>query len=1395
MTDMSKPKWHLKRAGFISYWNYDEEIFDFANGKMLIRGANGTGKSVTTQSLFPFLLDGKKSPERFDSFGSNARNIKDYLLGDEHSNTEEKTGYLFLEYRQKGTGKFITTGIGLQYKPGKNDLGFWGFVIWDSRRIGMDFLLYEKILNQGGEEVTIPLSRQKLEKRIGNGGEIVSGQKEYMALVNKHLFGFETLENYDGLIKLLIQLRGAKLSNDTKPTKIYDILTNALPELTNEDLATLSETIENMDQHKQDLEQYEGHQKALNAVCKQYDVYNLMIIAEKAKGFVKENRSLNKLKKERANLAEELGLKQKDQQGLKIKIEQLNSEEKALHNKLQSLEEHEATKVAKERQQFAADLNEVNDKIKGLKNKMEDKKRKERELQKIIKDIDEAILELEKNERDILSELDRIAMEVCFGNHKINMGHYGRNREEGQYSFTDWNSQEDKHLKRLKNILEHIRDHRLKQEEYNDVDKKINNLKQKRDNETEKKKRWETAVENKKDNLLQNFHQWEMHNEVLKFDDTDKKDFAVAVTNINTESDTENIPRIMNKVYRKHFGKITLRSSNLESMLNNIDVQMDEVTEELNHWQSIKDPEPPRHDDIKAARKYLTEKGIPFVPFYKAVEFRGNVTEVEKERIESAAAEMGLLDALIVPEKHINEVEKMDKIIKPAPKSPDKNLSKYLYSVPVEGVDVSAAEIEAVIMSVLVERKSGETYLLKDGGYQIGLLSGSAPKEKISQYIGQESRKKLKEAKIEELHQQWDQLSEKRKEVAVKRDQLKQAVKKLDYELSTGPTGKDIAKSYRDIEMVQKQIKFFEDEIAKLDSQLKVLWEKIKAIKNKLEQLSEDMDLERKEEVFATAIVEMDDYKKYLHQMEVNYNKLISQYETKQIHAENLDSIIEETNEIQGDINVLAPKSIDLAAKIKEFDSILKEMNAEEIKEEFEKAQNRLDELPSEREKNQDVLSNVHADIKIILDKAENVKTELLFSEKLHTAWQQTFINEAKFGLVRDMELDDDWNDEKAVLKQARDIINYSEKLDGKKENEIKDKLDAVFANEKANLVEYLPKRELVTGTEDPWELAAANDNFRLRVNELENKSTRVNLTFTQNEVSPYQVKEELDDKINDLNHLLNAEDKKLFEEVILRSVGDKIREKINNVEEWVENMNKLMAERGHMQLSIHWKPRAGETEEQMDTKDLVRQLRKKPDLMKEDDINRVIKHFKSKIEHAKRVYEDKNNFESVSTLHQIIKEILDYRHWFQFVLYYKKYDMSHRAELTNTAFSRLSGGEKAMSMYIPLFAAVHSKYSEAKSEAPNIIILDEAFAGVDDENIKDMFDLVEKLGFDYIMNSQALWGDYDTVPALSICELIRYKDKPDIVTVIPYYWNGRIREMVLPGISEQEGLFETGEN
>ena len=199
----------------------------------------------------------------------------------------------------------------------------------------------------------------------------------------------------------------------------------------------------------------------------------------------------------------------------------------------------------------------------------------------------------------------------------------------------------------------------------------------------------------------------------------------------------------------------------------------------------------------------------------------------------------------------------------------------------------------------------------------------------------------------------------------------------------------------------------------------------------------------------------------------------------------------------------------------------------------------------------------------------------------------------------------------------------------------------------------------------------------------------------------------------------------------------------------------------------------ADKTLEQANNK-LVTLLKKDYRLMSEEEATKLSSHFRSKVEEARRSARDSVGMVS---FYQIMKETLDYRKWFEFQLFSQKTG-ERQKELTNSVFGTFSGGEKAMSMYVPLFSAVVAKYQGGRQDAPRLISLDEAFAGVDNRNIRDMFRLMTEFEFDFIINSQVLWGDCDTLDALAIYQLQRPKNAK-FVTVMPYLWNGHTKEML----------------
>ncbi len=269
-----------------------------------------------------------------------------------------------------------------------------------------------------------------------------------------------------------------------------------------------------------------------------------------------------------------------------------------------------------------------------------------------------------------------------------------------------------------------------------------------------------------------------------------------------------------------------------------------------------------------------------------------------------------------------------------------------------------------------------------------------------------------------------------------------------------------------------------------------------------------------------------------------------------------------------------------------------------------------------------------------------------------------------------------------------------------------------------------------------------------------------------------YQV---IKERIDETQLLIRQKDRELFENILSDTLSRKLNVRIAESRKWIQDMSSLMRKIDtsmSLTFSLDWRAKTAGGEGELDTAELEKMLNRDRELMTAEDIERISAHFRNKIYTVKQMAEENGEVLSYTDL---VREALDYRKWFEFKMFYYRND-ENKKELTNGAFNRFSGGEKAMAMYVPLFAALNAQYKKAEpDDLPRIIALDEAFAGVDDKNISSMFDLVRKFDFDFIMNSQVLWGCYASVPFLRIAELLRPANSK-VVTVIYYLWNGKQR-------------------
>ena len=90
----------------------------------------------------------------------------------------------------------------------------------------------------------------------------------------------------------------------------------------------------------------------------------------------------------------------------------------------------------------------------------------------------------------------------------------------------------------------------------------------------------------------------------------------------------------------------------------------------------------------------------------------------------------------------------------------------------------------------------------------------------------------------------------------------------------------------------------------------------------------------------------------------------------------------------------------------------------------------------------------------------------------------------------------------------------------------------------------------------------------------------------------------------------------------------------------------------------------------------------------------------------------------------------------------------------TKKLHGALSGGEKAIALHLPLFAAV-AAHHQAVATAPRIVLLDEVFVGVDTSNHGQVFALLSALDLDLLLTSDHEWCTYAELNGFAIHQLI----------------------------------------
>ena len=1336
-------RWKMHKLGFVNFWLYDQEEFLLRDGHILLRGNNAAGKSITTQSFIPFLLDGDRRPERLDPFGSKDRKMEFYLLGD--NDRAESTGYLYLEFRKSGLEEYRTIGVGMRAQQGKG-MDFWGFCLADGRRIGPDGLaLYEKVGKQN-----LSLSKQKLRNLIGDPACWAESPTEYKKMVNAQIFGFRDIRQYDQLVQLLISVRAPKLSKDFRPTAVKKLLNESLQVLTDEDLSAMVSTMEQMDNLEDTLNSYQTAIQDARIISREYTRYNQYILGQKGRACLtawNRTRSLRQQLQDEEARRQELERswkeqeQRRDQSGLRLK--EARAQRMALGEDELSAKQERLRQSEEECARLESQLRQDEEQLQRLQ---EGLARHETILRQLTREREDARGVLRGALRELEEENERL--ELGEEHRRFVQALRAERLEEDSGPLLDALRERER---RIGAALESLRRTEAARSFYDTACQNLDRAEESvreagivlRDAQNQERE--------ERDTLLEAFARRREANVQLDIPQDTWLELRRALAAYRVPADWSPIRNRLDACARAVDS--TLRDEHVRAKHTRTALERErgELERQLRQLKDQPDPIPPRREQTIATRVQLAMSGVPCAPLYELVDFAPGVPEARRDLLEAQLLDAGLLDALVVPREHLPQVQELlaeypDCFLLPGPAA-----AEPVTDLVPDAAGRFPAEAAACLRAISRSDWNAETALLPDGRYCCGMLRGHSRADRPAGFIGAAARAANRQRQLEALEEQLERLGEKLRAARAEEENCAARLEQLELERAQMPTAEELDQALALLEQARNALRRAEEEQARRQDEqqrAKAAWA---ALDQESRSCTTGLPYARTTTAYEEAREAAASYREAYNllkekQQALGYATLSMEREEDTIaeQRDQADDKRKANDRLRGTLSVQQAAAGELRAFLERPENQARARRLTELEEEIrhQDAENRDAEKQCIRLEEQ-----VKQAGEAIEGRKQSLTSAVMEEQDLETYFREDLaLGFSGLDGVQGVE---------EQARQAADKLPASAR--DRTFAEMGEAIASNFQRYRGSLSGYHPEIKMV--------FDAPNQESQLRQRYV------ITLKKGGQELSLYEFIQALQTDIDLTGTLLEDRDRELFENILTETISHTLRARIEESAQWTRNMSSLMAgltTSMGLTFRLDWKEKKSEGAEELDTAQLVTLLNKDRALLAPEDSQKVSAHFRSRVKRARE--EARLRGEAVNYA-DLIRGVLDYRSWYEFHLFYQRGD-SGRKELNDRAFNRFSGGEKAMAMYVPLFASVSAQYQKGGDSCPRMLALDEAFAGVDDQNISAMFELMGILDFDYILNSQVLWGCYACVTDLDIAEMHHPPNAP-VVTILHYHWNG----------------------
>ncbi len=1348
----ARPRWQPLRIGLVDLFHYDGEEFWFRDGHLLLRGNNGTGKSKVLSLTLPFLFDAQTKSSRLEPDGDASKKMSWNLLLGRH---ERRMGYAWIEFgrlAEDGEPQYLTLGSGLSAVAARSHVDSWFFVL-DGQRIGLDLWLTNP--------QRVVLTKERLKEVLGEHGQVFETATTYRRVVDERLFQLGTAR-YSALMDTLIQLRQPQLSKKPDEASLSNALTEALPPLSAELLGDVADALNQLEEDRRQLEEYEALARAVGQFSERYRFYAKTQTRRQARnlrsaqtGFDSASRALNEAREEleRAQIAEARATD--DQQNAASELRTSRTRLQVLQSDPANADANRLDLASREAAGRQRDAEEA------AKADAEAKERLSRESQASHgRDAHKGQAER------ALAAIRKMSLEPV----RISgTGDPWTRNLLCSGGSDDLTRLDPENLKIAQNDLRQVLDRRREQtallrQRRTDMDRAQQEHAAKSHARDERFEEASAAAARREaaDNLVEGesralLDAWHDHFDSLRqlaVPDVPALTEALALWLSNLQG--ENPARVAlqtaqqlasERLARRH-SELTADRAKVEAEKSDLEAEC----ERLERGEEGMPAEPP----FRAPEARI---GRPGAPLWQLVDFRDEIGEEQRAGLEAALEASGMLDAWVAPDGRVHTADGGQLILDTQlVQRPNRDATLAAWLQP-SGSIVDHKIIAAVLRGMActaADDGAHETWVCPDGRFRIGALAGAWVKP-VATYIGYSARAAARARRLEaialeivKLTDVLGKLEERFAEHA--RDQGQAAA-----EWRTAPGDDPLRKAHAEAASCAREYQAASGRLEQAEQQLASANQNVQAAHAVLARDAEDLYLPDTHE--GLGLVE-----RALTQLgEAALAIGHAADDLRRTHTELLQQRRRE-EEARSDAERCVKNATDRRAQAAEAKVQLETLR-ESVGAKVAEYQQRLEKARASVKAGEDFLETKDKELRLAGEtraradqKASDVQTvlqERTASRQQAVARLQGFAATDLLSVaLPEIDLPDlrvPWTIEPALTLARRSDQALSTIPD---DDEAWKRVQGQLSND------YTDLSRALSALSHQAQMDQTADYGLVVVVVYQNRSER-----------PDRLKLQLEAEIAQRRELLTAREREVLENHLQAEIAAAVQRLLQDAERQVDAINKELYKRPTstgVRFRLQWQPLPEGTDGAPVGLDAARKklLNTSSDLWTPGDRRVVGAMLQERIE------TERANADAASggSLLDQLANALDYRRWHRFTV--QRWQDGQWRKLSGPA----SSGERALGLTVPLFAAVASYYSQSGyPHSPRLVLLDEVFAGIDDAARAHCMGLIREFDLDFIVTSEREWGCYAELPGVSICHLQRHEGI-DAVHVSRWTWDGRAK-------------------